>query len=65
MADAAQVRLEVFNILGQSVRVLVDEQKASGSYTLNFDASGLQSGMYLYRLSTNGFSQTRKMFLIK
>lgn len=65
IAEAGRVRLEVFNILGQSVRVVLDQQKVAGNHSINFDATGLQSGMYMYRLTTNGFSESRKMFLIK
>lgn len=59
------VRLEVFNMLGQSVALLVDEQKAAGSYTARFDAISLSSGMYIYSIQSSQFSQTKKMLLIK
>lgn len=61
----SKVRLEVFNMLGQSVALLVNEQQAAGSHTVRFDASALTSGMYLYRIHATGFNQTRKMMLIK
>lgn len=61
----ADVRLEVFNILGQSVALLVNEQKVAGSHTVSFDASALSSGIYIYRINTIGFNQTKKMLLIK
>jgi hypothetical protein len=60
-----EVRLEVFNMLGQRVAVLVNEQKAAGSHTINFDASALSSGIYIYSIQTNGFNQSRKMLLVK
>ena len=59
------VRLEVLNIRGQLIRTLVDEQKAPGRYSIEFDASGLGSGVYLYRLVAGDFTQTRKMVLLK
>ncbi|MEQ8525238.1 ice-binding family protein [Gracilimonas sp.] len=59
------VRLEVFNMLGQSVALLVNEQKTAGSYTVTFDASAFSSGIYIYRIYSTGFNQTRKMLLIK
>jgi hypothetical protein len=62
---ASQVRLEVFNSVGQKVMVLVDGQQSAGRHQVSFDASGLSSGVYLYKLSTPGFSQTKKMLLIK
>jgi hypothetical protein len=62
---ASQVRLAVFNSVGQKVMVLVDGQQSAGRHQVSFDASGLSSGVYLYKLSTPGFSQTKKMLLIK
>lgn len=59
------IRLEVFNMLGQSVALLVNEQKTAGSYSATFDASPLSSGVYIYRLNSATFNQTRKMLLIK
>lgn len=61
----AEVRLEVFNMLGQSVALLVNDQKTAGSHTVRFDASDLSSGMYFYQIQSAGFSETRKMTLIK
>jgi len=61
----ADVRIEVFNMLGQSVALLVNEQKAAGSHTVSFNASEFSSGMYIYRIQSIGFSQSRKMLLIK
>jgi Secretion system C-terminal sorting domain/WD40-like Beta Propeller Repeat len=59
------VKLQVLNIRGQLIRTLVNEQKAPGRYSIEFDASGLSSGVYLYRLVAGDFSQTRKMVLLK
>lgn len=63
--DAGMVRLTVFNLLGQAVQVLVNEQQTSGSYTATFNASSLASGFYFYTLEVNDFSSTKKMMLIK
>jgi hypothetical protein len=65
LPEASQVTLEVFNSLGQKVATLVDAQQSAGYHTANFDASQLSSGVYLYKLSTPGFSQTKKMLLVK
>ena len=62
---ASDVRLEVFNMLGQSIGVLVNEQKSAGLHTATFDASGLSSGMYIYRISADGNQLTKRMMLIK
>lgn len=62
---AGYVRLAVYNLLSQEVAVLVNEWKTPGSYEVKFDASGLPSGTYLYRLASGSFVQTRKMILLK
>jgi hypothetical protein len=59
------VQLKVFNVLGVEVATLVNEQKYSGKYTVDFDASRFSSGVYFYSLSVNNFNQTRKMILEK
>lgn len=63
--EAANVKLEVFNVLGQRVVTLVNEQKAAGTHTLVFDASNLSSGTYMYRLEAGDNVQSYKMVLIK
>ena len=65
LPEAAQVSLEVFNAAGQKVATLVDTHQPAGYHTATFDASQLSSGVYLYKLTTPGFSQTKKMLLIK
>ncbi|MCG8372820.1 MAG: BspA family leucine-rich repeat surface protein, partial [Balneolales bacterium] len=57
--------LAVFNVLGQVVSVLVNEQLAPGEYAYNFDASGLPSGIYMYQLTSGEFTESRKMLLVK
>tara|TARA_R110000868_G_scaffold410693_4_gene699817 strand:- start:52448 stop:53815 length:1368 start_codon:yes stop_codon:yes gene_type:complete len=63
--EASDVRLEVFNMLGQKVATLVNEQKAAGWYTVSFDASRLSSGIYIYQIIASGSQNIRKMTLIK
>ncbi len=65
LSKAARVELKVYNTLGQEVATLVDGPKSTGSYSIPFDASGLPSGVYIYRLSANGISESRKMVLLK
>ena len=62
---AGRVKLEVFNMLGQKVAGLLDERKAAGSYTVQFNAGALPSGVYLYRLQAGGAVITKKLTLVK
>jgi hypothetical protein len=55
----------VYDILGREVAVLVNENKAPGMYTVQFNGSGLASGVYLYRLTAGSFVETRKMAFVK
>ena len=59
------VSLKVYNILGAEVQSLMDEIKPAGSYNIVFNASNLASGIYLYKLITPNFIETKKMLLIK
>ena len=59
------VRLVAYDMLGREVMVLVDEKKEPGEYHVKFDAAGLASGVYLYRLTAGGFVQTKTMALVK
>ncbi|MBN1894571.1 carbohydrate binding domain-containing protein [bacterium] len=61
----AFVELKVFNAFGQAVAVLVSGQKQAGSHEITWNARGMQSGLYLYRLRAGGFSKTGKMILMK
>ena len=66
LPEASEVQLIIYNLLGQKVTTLVGERQPAGHYTLQWDASGMVSGVYLYKLQTdNGFSQTRKLVLMK
>jgi hypothetical protein len=59
------VTLKVYDVLGNEVAILVNQEKPVGSYELEFDAKGLPSGIYLYRLHAGDFVETKKMVLIK
>lgn len=63
--QASKVSLTVYNMLGQRVATLVNEQRPAGFYELSFDASALASGTYIYRLEAGGKVATQKMMLIK
>jgi len=60
-----QVKLNVYNSLGQQVKTLVSEEKGKGSYEVVFNASNLPSGTYFYRLQTGTTVETKKMLLLK
>jgi len=59
------VKLEIFDILGRAVATLVNEQLTHGSYSVDWNASTFPSGVYFYKLTTDGFSETKKMVLMK
>jgi hypothetical protein len=63
--DAGLVALKVFDILGNEVAILVNSAKEPGNYEINFDASDLPSGVYIYTLQVNGFTDSKKMLLLK
>ncbi len=65
IAEGGFVSLKVYNILGLEVAALVNEYKPAGSYEANFDAVDFSSGVYIYKLTVNNFSKTRKMILEK
>lgn len=65
LPENTEVRLEVFNIQGQRVAVLVNGTQTAGVHTVSFDAQRLSSGVYIYRLTAGSFSESRKMTLIK
>jgi len=62
---AADVQLTVFNMLGQKVATLVDGKQSAGWHTASFNASGLSSGAYIYRIQAGEFTSTKKLTLIK
>ena len=65
LPENARVQLEVYNLLGQQVNVLVDKYQQAGRYTVRWNASDLSSGVYFYRIKTPGFTEVRKMTLLK
>ncbi len=65
LPDASGVKLFVYDALGREVSRIIDGEMKAGSYEADFDASNLTSGVYFYRLVTKGFSDTKKMLLIK
>jgi len=59
------VKLIIYDMLGQKVKTLVNGFKQKGKYEVQFDANGLSSGIYIYKISANEFTASRKMMLIK
>ncbi len=59
------VTIKVFDILGNEIETIVNEEKVPGDYEANFDASGLVSGIYFYRIKAGDFIETKKMILLK
>ncbi|MCW8995839.1 MAG: T9SS type A sorting domain-containing protein, partial [Psychromonas sp.] len=65
ITQTSNVVIKVFDILGNDITTLVNEEKPAGNYEVDFKATDLASGIYLYKLITNEFSETKKMILLK
>ncbi|MGH1363740.1 MAG: T9SS type A sorting domain-containing protein [Calditrichia bacterium] len=65
LPQAAEVQLTIYNVLGQEVGTLVDENLSAGTYEVRFEARGLAAGLYFYRIQADRFVETRKMLLVK
>jgi hypothetical protein len=65
LPQAGNVKLTVYNILGGKVATIVNEYKPAGNYSVQFNGSNLASGIYLYRLESGIFSETKKFILLK
>lgn len=63
--SSANVKLAVYNTLGQMTAILVNEALTAGSYEVSFDAGKLSSGVYYYRLETGSYTEMKKMVLVK
>ena len=63
--NESHVKLTVFNILGQEVAVLVDREMSAGYHKVNFNASKLNTGMYMYKIEASNFVSVKKMLLVK
>lgn len=59
------VTIKIYNVLGKECGLLLNENKAAGSYVIDLDASSLTSGVYFYRLETESFTETKRMVVLK
>jgi hypothetical protein len=65
IAEESFVSIKVYSIIGSEIATLVNEKLSAGSYEINFDASSLSSGAYIYKIQAGNFSETKKMILNK
>lgn len=63
--EAKFVTLKIYDILGKEISTLVNEEKSAGTYEVEFNAKGLSSGMYFYKLESAGFVEVKKMIVLK
>lgn len=61
----SKVTLTFYNVLGQVVKVIADEIQTTGYKSVEWDASGMASGIYFYRLQTHNFTATKKLLLLR
>ena len=65
LQKGSDIKLEVFNIIGQKVATLIDEPLEAGEHKVVWDGSQVASGLYFYRIEANQYSATRKLILLK
>jgi hypothetical protein len=65
MARASHVKIGIYNVEGKEVRILCDGSRAAGQHRVSFDARGLAAGVYFCRMLADGFSDTKKMVLLR
>ncbi len=65
LAEASNVKLTIYNSLGEKIKTLVNQKQEAGIYSVNFNAENLPSGMYIYELQTEKFHSVKKMLLMK
>lgn len=65
LAEAGLTTLKIYNLLGQEVAEVLNEFMNAGTYDIRFDAAGLASGIYFYRIRVNDFSASKKMILVR
>ena len=63
--EFSNVKLTVYDVLGKEIKILVNEEKPAGNYAVEFNGTGLPSGVYFYRIETAKYSDTKKFVLLK
>ena len=63
--STSKVTLTIYNVLGKLITTLVNTEQEAGTYSVNFNADGLSSGMYFYKIQSDKFVKTNKMLLLK
>lgn len=61
----SKIKLTMYNIIGNQIKTLIDDYYSPGSYSINVESESLASGVYIYRMSSGTYSETRKMVLLK
>ena len=65
LPEAGRVRIDIYDLLGRKVEILVDEEKRAGRHEVVWDASGYSSGVYFYRIEAGDFVETKRMVFLK
>jgi hypothetical protein len=65
VSEAGKVSIKIYDVVGKEIAELVNENKGPGIYEVDFEASDFPSGIYFYNISSNNFTETKKMILIK
>jgi photosystem II stability/assembly factor-like uncharacterized protein len=65
LPELSKVKLTIYDVLGREVKILVNEEKPTGNYEVEFDGTNLPSGIYFYRIEAGNFSATKKFVLLK
>lgn len=65
LPQAANVKISVYNVLGQHLQTLLDETRPAGFHIVNFDANRFSSGMYFYAIQAGAYQKVMKMMLVK
>lgn len=65
VSQTLRIQIKVYDVLGNEITTLIDEEKPAGSYEITWNALNLPSGVYFYQLKAGGFIETKKMVFIK